>query len=310
MLGSVDFCSIGTDRVVGPDGGVAVVGQSRINGRYDYADGRRIESLETDGSIDLTPLLGVGLQSGFRSQVQALPLIAGGLDHQMLDDLPTTALVGGYAVGVAGERIVRTLPLGRYADLCAGFAVDGTMLSEERKTGRQSMSPGPPGPDHAAVTDERAAHAVQQLGPHGMHRLRVIDCWTAGDVVGIEHYFRDHHVDADRAISVVHEYTVRAEWDPQSDTFVSASAIAHVLPWFECASAANSAHRLVGRSAAGLRGAVQRSFIGTSTCTHLNDTLRALADVPYLVALAHGGVHDVRPTPQTLLVPGESEFVT
>ena len=56
-----------------------------------------------------------------------------------------------------------------------------------------------------------------------------------------------------------------------------------MLPWFECPEAAGSAERLVGRPLDGLRASVRAEFLGTSTCTHLNDALRALEDVPALV---------------------------
>jgi hypothetical protein len=56
-----------------------------------------------------------------------------------------------------------------------------------------------------------------------------------------------------------------------------------VLPWFECPQAAASAARLTGRPLAGLRPAVRAEFLGPTTCTHLNDTLRALEDVAALI---------------------------
>jgi hypothetical protein len=58
-----------------------------------------------------------------------------------------------------------------------------------------------------------------------------------------------------------------------------------VLPWDECPGAAGSAARLVGQPVGALRRIVGDELRGTSTCTHLNDLLRSLADVPHLVAL-------------------------
>ena len=45
-----------------------------------------------------------------------------------------------------------------------------------------------------------------------------------------------------------------------------------------------SATRLAGVPITDLRRLVRREFKGTSTCTHLNDVLRLLADVEVLVA--------------------------
>jgi hypothetical protein len=40
---------------------------------------------------------------------------------------------------------------------------------------------------------------------------------------------------------------------------------------------------------ADLRAEVRAEFTGTTTCTHLNDSFRILADVVPLLALAHAG---------------------
>jgi hypothetical protein len=40
---------------------------------------------------------------------------------------------------------------------------------------------------------------------------------------------------------------------------------------------------------AGLRQRVRENFLGVGTCTHLNDTLRALADVGPLIAIVREG---------------------
>ena len=56
-----------------------------------------------------------------------------------------------------------------------------------------------------------------------------------------------------------------------------------MLPWMECPGAVASAERLSGMPIAELRTRVRREFTGTSTCTHLNDTLRSLGDLEVLV---------------------------
>jgi Protein of unknown function (DUF2889) len=64
---------------------------------------------------------------------------------------------------------------------------------------------------------------------------------------------------------------------------VTCEATPRVLPWTECPEAAASAGRLAGMSLAGLRPDVRAQFVGPSTCTHLNDVLRGLEDVEWLV---------------------------
>ena len=57
-----------------------------------------------------------------------------------------------------------------------------------------------------------------------------------------------------------------------------------MLPYGECPGALGSAGQVVGWSLDQLRRAVHRELVGTSSCTHLNDTLRSLADLDVLLA--------------------------
>jgi hypothetical protein len=77
---------------------------------------------------------------------------------------------------------------------------------------------------------------------------------------------------------------VRAAIDAAALRFEAIDARAHVLPFLECNDAATSARRLVGCAVGDLRPRVRTEFVGASTCTHLNDTLRSLDDVAALAA--------------------------
>ena len=94
-------------------------------------------------------------------------------------------------------------------------------------------------------------------------------------------------VPTDGAETVVHEYTVRATVDPATLRFLSCHADAGPLPYPECPSAVNSARRIEGLTVAELRRTVRNDFVGPSTCTHLNDTLRSMADIDRLLQLLH-----------------------
>jgi hypothetical protein len=65
-----------------------------------------------------------------------------------------------------------------------------------------------------------------------------------------------------------------------------------VLPWQECPAALGSAGRINGMAVGELRNRIRTEFVGTSTCTHLNDTLRALGDLGALL-----DAHKVRNAP-------------
>jgi hypothetical protein len=101
-------------------------------------------------------------------------------------------------------------------------------------------------------------------------------------------HFRDSHIDADGVETIVHEYTVEGSIDASTRTIKSVAATVRVLPWQECPGAIGSATRTRGMSLSELRDRVRGEFVGTSTCTHLNDTLRAIADLDALMDLRAG----------------------
>jgi Protein of unknown function (DUF2889) len=59
-------------------------------------------------------------------------------------------------------------------------------------------------------------------------------------------------------------------------------------PWAECPAAVASAERLWGTTFDDLRLRVRRELVGTASCTHLNDTLRSLADLGALLSPREG----------------------
>jgi hypothetical protein len=105
------------------------------------------------------------------------------------------------------------------------------------------------------------------------------------DSVEFDAHFRDSHMDDDLVETIVHEYTVAGTVDTSTRTIASVSAEVRVLPWQECPGAIGSANRVRGMPLGELRQRVRSEFVGTSTCTHLNDTLRAIADLDALLDL-------------------------
>jgi hypothetical protein len=219
----------------------------------------------------------------------------GDLLYLLLDDLPGATLVAGYAMLHAGmvpkpsddEYLVAR------SDLCAGWAADGAMMTLIREHGR---SPAPIGCDAPPVTradDPDAWHDLPDLAPNAMRRLRRLDVMAPaadGEPATLDVFFRDSHVDGDGRETIVHEYSVNASVDVATRTVLAIDTRADVLPWQECPQAIGSATRLVGHTLAGLRPYVRAEFLGTTTCTHLNDVLRGLTDVDHMLdaALAAG----------------------
>jgi hypothetical protein len=161
------------------------------------------------------------------------------------------------------------------------------MMQIIRATGQNPTPLGPVAPDLLDPGDPEAWHARPPLAPHSMRRARRLDVIAparANAPYRIDVHFRDSHMDGDGVETVVHEYGVVATLDATTRTVLTVAATAHVLPWQECPQALASAGRLAGQPITNLRRRVRREFTGTSTCTHLNDVLRLLADVEFLAA--------------------------
>jgi hypothetical protein len=167
--------------------------------------------------------------------------------------------------------------------MCAGFADGGTIMAGFDATGRPPIVTGPVAPPLTA-DDRWAWHDLPPLPPHAMRRARRTDVHSGPDPA-VDVVFRDSYVRPDGLETVIHEYVVTVGIDSDRGSIRSIRATPRALPWLECPAAAASAQRLAGAPLAGLRGLVRRTFTGTSTCTHLNDTLRSVEDVPTLLAL-------------------------
>ena len=292
----------GRDVRTGFDGAAAVLDEAAMDVVVDYLDASAVTVISTTPEIPgLQQVLGRSAATGFRAAVDAAidtAAFRGRPVYQLLDDIPVATLVSGYAVGFAGaldgaddERSLRRaegMADLQVADLCAGFQSGGTIMraQAEGTRGAGGAVTGPLAPSIERPDDPWAWHEFAPLVPDGMRRRRRIDVRRSPadpGLVEVGAHFRDSHLGDDGCETIVHEYLVDATVDTGSLTFVRAVAVPHVLPWYECPQAAASAARLVGRPLAGLRPAVRAEFLGPSTCTHLNDTFRALEDVIALV---------------------------
>lgn len=267
-------------------------------GNFEVLDELRVAAHLTDQVIDdigswpqddrLDALRGCRVGAGFRSTLsKLLPGEAqrGTLLHLLLDDWVGAALVSGY--GTQHTAIVlgveQKMPAGvadRMSGICAGFAPDASLIGYTRRHDVIPTGRGPQAPPLAGL------HDVEPLRARGMRRFRRLDMRPAdAGSVDFEAHFRDSHLDDDGVETIVHEYTVAGSVDTSSRIVTSVHAEVRVLPWQECPGAIGSAARIRGMTLGELRDRIRSEFVGTSTCTHLNDTLRAIADLDALLAL-------------------------
>jgi hypothetical protein len=115
-----------------------------------------------------------------------------------------------------------------------------------------------------------------------MRRHRRVDVIPDGDALVVDAFFRDSSWEPDGTELALHEYSVSARVDADSLTLADVSARPHVLPFPECQWAPEHVTLLVGRPVESFRTDVQTTLAELQACTHLNDMLRCLAEVPAL----------------------------
>jgi Protein of unknown function (DUF2889) len=237
---------------------------------------RELLSLELSPTLDTGgELLGLAVARGFRGVVDQLAE-PGTLMHLLLSELPVAALLSGYGMLYTGlmptplsDATIDHLPV----NICSGWDESASFMVQIR---RDRDMPTPDGP--VAPPDGEGWHVMAPLAVGSMRRQRLLerhgqDVWAM---------FRDTYARPDGVVIVLHEYTVEAIIG-DGDIIASCAATPRVLPWAECPLAQESAGRVVGHPVSVLRRLVKDDFVGTSTCTHLNDLLSSLAQADQLV---------------------------
>ncbi len=267
-----------------------LVAEASTRVTIDYIGGRLVTEVHCEpAAAGSEALVGTRASSGFRTALdQAAPHLTadGTLLGLLLDEVPVVALISGSAIArVSGKRPRNAVmpPV----DVCVGWKAGGEMDVSHREGRFTLVGVGPSGPELADATDPLSWHAMPHLPPGSIRRRRRLDVVPGPQpgVVTVEGLFRDTFREADGSQKVIHEYAVSATVDLATGTIRSASATPHVLPGPDCPAAAASATRLVGQRLVGLRDTLRADLTGPTTCTHLTDQFRALADIHALIPL-------------------------
>jgi hypothetical protein len=284
--GAFALAAKGRDLVTTEDGGGVVVDEARLD---VMAEGslKAVRSIESDPVVpNLDVLWGANLMGGFRKAVGTnLVLVDGSVLALLLDDLPAAALVSGSARLRAA--IEATGELSGFADadlpvVCIGRRPDGVMV-QRRREGRPLLGQGPPAGNLDRPDDPLAWPSEAPLPTHGMRRLRRIDVAVIEDEILVDTHFRDSHQESSGFESSVHEYEVLVRAGAGDRIVRKVEVRPRVLPGPDCPAAADSAQAVVGQPLEQLRAFVRAELRDDTICTHLNDQLRSLADVPALV---------------------------
>lgn len=253
---------------------------------------RAVREIRTEPELPgLDALVGARAGSGFRARLaELLPDGASGDPLQLLlDDIPGATLISGFAFAqwypieeLLGKDGSTSTVKRRMTDVCTGFMAGSSGLAPDG-TSRWTHRTRPVEPLGAGV-DVLGWHELQQISEISMRRARRIDVWRDGRVVRVDAMFQDSSTRPEGGRMAVHEYTLTAVADLDSMTLTAVEPVARILPYAECPLAVLQVDALIGTPMADLRSVVLERLQGVAGCTHLNDALRSLADVPDLVA--------------------------
>jgi len=253
---------------------------------------RDIRHIEADPwAQGLDRLVGHKAGAGLRAAIASeLPdEVAGGSPlHLLLDDLAGSTLISGFVyvrymdqIPELRERFTKAPP-GRMRDICSGFRTGSSALASDGSIvhNQNTARPAP----LADAADPLGWHELDDPPVPAMRRARRIDVWDEGGTLGIDAMFRDSAWDPDGQEVVVHEYQMLGRADRASGVLRSVTAVPRVLPYAECPGAAPNAAWMAGTELRVMRSEVLERLRASDCCTHLNDGLRSLAEVPVLAA--------------------------
>ncbi|MDO8731118.1 MAG: DUF2889 domain-containing protein [Actinomycetota bacterium] len=205
--------------------------------------------------------------------------------YLLMDDVPAAALISGqmrYEWIAPEDRPVFKGSLSMMEDICIGHAAGSSHHSpDEGVIAIQQTRPVPPLRD---PMDPLAwhEHAPDERGP-SMRRARRIDVWLEDGQIQVDAFFQDSGINPDGVRFAVHEYTMQATAD-MDGVLTSVKAEPRVLPFDTCPAAVLNVSPMVGTELPAFRSTVLKTLPGVLGCTHLNDMLRSLAEVPMLVS--------------------------
>jgi hypothetical protein len=296
----------------GRDGGLRLTGRARdlltpVSGSpavlseasvvVGVGDGRQLTSITVSPDRPAAgELVGARGGGGYRKALDsALPgeLEAGTPLYYLLDDVAGCTLIAGFAWSRHGDWLGsgRNLPPGgpgpsrpfpATSRVCAGLGPGSVSFVRMERDGNMGHNLTP-AVEVADPDDAWSWHDIDPAPLVCMRRRRRVDVVRSIGDIQVEAMFRDACWDPDGTEESLHEYSLEATVDPSSMVLTSISARPRSLPFPDCQSAGGYVDKLVGTPMSALRRQVTKILVGAECCTHLNDMLRALAEVPVLV---------------------------
>jgi len=159
--------------------------------------------------------------------------------------------------------------------VCIGFAPGNSAFSSPLD---QSIHRSAKVPPLHHPEDPDGWHQLPEHNSITMRRARRIDLWLDEDIE-VDAMFQDSASLPEGGREAVHEYHLQVSAEANTGIIKRNQITPHILPFPECPRAVNNAQKMVGTPLSELRHSVLENLRKTNGCTHVNDALRALADV-------------------------------
>ena len=263
--------------------------------RARLSDDKTITAITVEPSFAGADRL-VGMRGGNHLRLfikETMPdLIASGAPiYLALDDISGTALVSAFAWSHWHGDFLERMRESIGEEAVARMMADRVNVCWGLKEGNSGVTGDGPKRDVAETdagdvrnpADPQGWHALYDpVGP-GFRRARRID--VTRDPAGpirIDSAFQDSVQLKGGGRGAIHEYNLKVTADPDTLEILTLEPEARILPFPECPGAIHNARRLIGSRISDVRATVLAELRGPEGCTHLNDALRALAEVPKL----------------------------
>ena len=256
--------------------------------RARVADDRVIQEIRSD-RVDLAMLVGARGGGHLRrildahihaERIQGTPL------YLLLDDISGASLVSAAArsrwsddwTESASGQDLRQARFAAMENICTGFATGSSALRMENRLIDMTPVPELLNPD-----DPAGWHELECLDQAAaFRRARLIDVSVEQGQILIDAGFQDSTTDPQMVRVAIHEYRVSAKASMEDGVLTEIEAVPCILPFPECPAAVANVQRLIGTPLADFRTRVIDLLPGPMGCTHLNDVMRSLAEVPVL----------------------------
>jgi Protein of unknown function (DUF2889) len=239
----------------------------------------------------------IGVRGGGQSraalaEIMAEERINGSPLYLILDDFAGASLVSGWvwsrwvndwAEQMANpEARTKMGQKGSMEGVCTGFSPGSSAFLSESPSGISDQS-STVVPSLVHPDDPDGWHSVATQEGVGMRRARRIDVWYEGDDLAIDVGFQDSGTQPDSTDRIaIHEYHVQAK--TRDGVLAELKVDPRILPYQECPGAVAHAQRVLGTPLTDMRAQVLSTLPGILGCTHLNDVLRSMAEIPAVAA--------------------------